>query len=280
MNKETLERLRNAKGFVFDMDGTLVLGDKGNKGLRVLPGALEFLNLLDERGVPFMVFTNGTVRTAGQYVPVLRGLGFPMNQQRMLTPSSVAADIFVRRRFKRVLVLGVEGVWRPLQDAGIEVFLPSDPLPEDVDAVYVGWYREFGIDDLEAACQAVWRGAKLFAASLAPFYATAGGRALGTSRAISAVVTSLTGARASVVGKPSLNALRTAGRRLGVPLKELAVIGDDPALEVPMAHSGRALAVAVTSGLAGRDAFDHADTAKRPHITASGVDELLALYKN
>jgi 4-nitrophenyl phosphatase len=280
MNKETLERLRNAKGFVFDMDGTLVLGDKGNKGLRVLPGALEFLNLLDERGVPFMVFTNGTVRTAGQYVPVLRGLGFPMNQQRMLTPSSVAADIFVRRRFKRVLVLGVEGVWRPLQDAGIEVFLPSDPLPEDVDAVYVGWYREFGIDDLEAACQAVWRGAKLFAASLAPFYATAGGRALGTSRAISAVVTSLTGARASVVGKPSLNALRTAGRRLGVPLKELAVIGDDPALEVPMAHSGRALAVAVTSGLAGRDAFDHADAAKRPHITASGVDELLALYKN
>ena len=280
MNNEILERLHNTKGFVFDMDGTLVLGDKGNKGLRVLPGALEFLNLLDERGVPFIVFTNGTVRTAGQYVPVLRELGFPMNEQRMLTPSSVAADIFVRRGFRRVLVLGVEGVWRPLQDAGIEVFLPSDPLPEDVDAVYVGWYREFGIDDLEAACQAVWRGAKLFAASLAPFYATAGGRALGTSRAISAVVTSLTGARASVVGKPSLNALRTAGRRLGVPVKDLAVIGDDPALEVPMAHSGRALAVAVTSGLAGAEAFDNTDAAKRPHITASGVDELLALYKN
>ena len=36
----------------------------------------------------------------------------------------------------------------------------------------------------------------------------------------------------------------------------------------------------VTSGLAGAEAFDNTDAAKRPHITASGVDELLALYKN
>jgi len=33
-----LERLRNARGFVFDLDGTLVLGDKRNAGLQPLPG--------------------------------------------------------------------------------------------------------------------------------------------------------------------------------------------------------------------------------------------------
>ena len=30
MNKTILNRLRNIEGFLFDMDGTLVLGDKAN----------------------------------------------------------------------------------------------------------------------------------------------------------------------------------------------------------------------------------------------------------
>jgi hypothetical protein len=63
---------------------------------------------------------------------------------------------------------------------------------------------------------------------------------------------------------------------LGVPASQLAVVGDDPALEVPMAHRGRALAVAVGTGLGAADAFDHLPQARRPHLLLRGVDELLA----
>ena len=59
------ERLGEVRGFVLDMDGTLVLGDRNNKGLTLLPGALEFLTTLTELGLPFCVFTNGTVKTPG-----------------------------------------------------------------------------------------------------------------------------------------------------------------------------------------------------------------------
>jgi ribonucleotide monophosphatase NagD (HAD superfamily) len=89
----------------------------------------------------------------------------------------------------------------------------------------------------------------------------------------------MTGCRVEVVGKPSLQALRTAGRRLGAPLRELAVVGDDPELEVPMAHRGGSLAVAVTSGVAGEDAFARLPAPRRPHLSVRGVDELLALYE-
>jgi NagD protein len=60
------ERLRAARGFVFDVDGTLVLGDRRNTGLVPLPGAIEFLELLGARNIPFALLTNGTVRTPEQ----------------------------------------------------------------------------------------------------------------------------------------------------------------------------------------------------------------------
>jgi 4-nitrophenyl phosphatase len=148
-----------------------------------------------------------------------------------------------------------------------------------VDAVFVGWYRSFTMDDLEAACQAVWAGAELFSASETPFFASAGGRALGTSRAISAMIRSVTGCSVTITGKPSADALRAAAGRLGIPATRLVVVGDDPLLEVPMAHRGRALAVAVDTGLGGPDSYDHLPPSRRPHLHLPGVAELLALVR-
>ncbi|HTT03388.1 MAG TPA: HAD family hydrolase [Steroidobacteraceae bacterium] len=277
MAAAVLTRLREARAFVFDMDGTLVLGDRRNKGLTALPGAVELLEHLGQRGVPFRLLTNGTAHTPQEYVSTLRELGFPLAEDSVLTPSSVAADYFLRRKLQRVLVLGTRGVSQPLADAGITLVTPSPQA--QADAVYVGWHRGFNMDDLDAACNAVWHGAKLFAASLSPFFATADGKALGTSRAISAAITSITGARATALGKPSLEALRNAARHLGVSTQQLAVVGDDPGLEVPMAHRGGALAVAVNTGLGGADAFAHLPPDQRPHLTVHGAAELLELYR-
>jgi 4-nitrophenyl phosphatase len=274
--EEALRRLRDARGFVFDMDGTLALGDRANHGLTPLPGAVEMLRLVRERGRPYLVFTNGTNRSPERFAAVLRDAGLDVPDDRMMTPASSAVVIFAKRGYKRVMVLGGEGLAGPLRAAGIEVVPPAEPA--EVDAVLVGWFREFTMPHLEAACQAVWSGAGLYSASQTPFFAAAGGRALGTSRAISAMIRSITGCGLTVTGKPSLVALRAAAARLGVPAKYLVVVGDDPLLEVPMAHRGRALAVAVQTGLSGPDAYDHLPPARQPHLHLRGIDALLSLY--
>jgi 4-nitrophenyl phosphatase len=275
---DPLTRLRDVRGFVFDMDGTLVLGDRRNHGLHPLPGALEVTRWVAERGVPFVVFTNGTTRTPAHYAQVMREIGFGLPDQAMLTPASSAARVFTRHGYRRVMVLGGPGLAEPLRQAGIEVLPPG--LQAKADAVLAGWYPEFTMPALEAACHAVWGGAELFSCSQTPFFAVDGGRALGTSRAISAMIKSLTGCRVHVAGKPSLSALRSAAERLGARTTQLAVVGDDPRLEVPMAHRGRSLAIAVDTGLGGADAYDDLPAARRPHLRVRGVDELLTIMES
>ena len=271
------DRLRTVRGFVFDLDGTLVLGDRNNQGLAPLPGAVELTRWVAAQGLPFAVFTNGTTKTPGQLARTLRSLGFELPDDAVLTPASSAAEVFTRHGYRRVLVLGGDGVAEPLRAAGLEVVGPDRQLP--VDAVLAGWFPEFTLPTLEAACHAVWAGARLYSCSQSLFFATAGGRAIGTSRAISAMIGSLTGARARLVGKPSLAALSAAARRLGLPASALAVVGDDPELEVPMAHRGRALAIAVSSGLGGPESYRHLPPDRRPHLHLTGVDELLSVCR-
>lgn len=272
-----LARLGQTRGFVFDMDGTLVLGDERNHGLKPLPGALEITHWLTERGISFAVFTNGTTRPPEEYAATLRKLGFSLPDDAMMTPASSAVDLFLQRGYRRVVVLGGDGLAMPLRKAGIEVVAPVG-RPQ-ADAVLIGWYREFTMNNLEAACYAVWGGAQAYSASQALFFATAAGKTLGTSRAIAAMLKDLTGCRVHVVGKPSIYALSAAGRRLGVRLKDMAVVGDDPALEVPMAHRGRSLAIAVNTGLGDADSFAHLPPAQWPHLTVHSVNELLGLLK-
>jgi 4-nitrophenyl phosphatase len=272
------DRLRAARGFVFDLDGTLVLGDRNNQGLAPLPGAVEMLRWVAGRGIPFAVFTNGTTKTPQQLAQALRAIGFELPDDAVLTPASSAAAVFTRRGYRRVLVLGGEGVAEPLRAAGLDVVLPNG-RPAEVDAVLAGWFPGFTLPVLEGACHAVWAGARLYSCSQSLFFATASGRGIGTSRAISAMIGSLTGARTQLVGKPSRAALSTAARRLKVPASSLVVVGDDPELEVPMAHRGRALAVAVSSGLGGPESYRHLPPERQPHLHLTGVDELLSVCR-
>jgi 4-nitrophenyl phosphatase len=78
-------------------------------------------------------------------------------------------------------------------------------------------------------------------------------------------------------GKPSLQALRTSASLLGVEPSELAVVGDDPELEVPMAHMGGAFAVAVHTGIGDSESFNDLPESLRPHLDLPDLGALVDL---
>ncbi|MDO9029591.1 MAG: HAD hydrolase-like protein [Hydrogenophaga sp.] len=265
------------RGFVFDIDGTLALADKRLSGYQPLPGACELLALLRERSIPHVGFTNGSTKTPQQLSEALTAIGIELDERHTMTPVSVAVDLFQRRGYKRLLVLGGEGVWKPLVDAGFDV-VRSPERADNADAVLIGWHPEFVLADLDAACRAVWAGAAFYTVSKAAFVASREGRTLGISGALSAAVQSVTGKKAVVVGKPSAQALTCAcGRLGGVRPAQMAIVGDDISLENAMAHRGGAMSIGVHTGLSSAEDFERLPTASRAHLSIRGVDRLLEM---
>ncbi|HUH88591.1 MAG TPA: HAD hydrolase-like protein [Pusillimonas sp.] len=270
--------LEGVRGFIFDIDGTLALADRNLNGYQPLPGAIEIIQLLVRRETPFVAFTNGSTKTPLQLSQALQSAGLNIRDDQALTPPAAAVSLFKSRGYNKVLALGVEGVWRPLAEAGFEVVL-SPERADDADAVFIGWYPEFRLADLEAASRAVWNGAGLYTVSTAPFLASREGRTLGISGALTAAVASVTGVAAVIVGKPAAAAFDVARGMLGVPAQQIAIVGDDPTLENAMAHQGGAISVGVHTGLASAADFAGLPETLQPHYSLSGVNELLDLIR-
>jgi 4-nitrophenyl phosphatase len=275
--KAAAPTLAGVRGYVFDVDGTLALADKQLSGYQPLPGASELLALLRRREVPYVAFTNGSAKTPAQLSQALTHIGIEIDELHMLTPVSVALDLFKRRGYKRLLVLGGEGVWKPLVEAGFDV-VRAPERADDADAVLIGWYPGFVLADLDAACRAVWAGAALYTVSKAAYLASREGRTLGVSGALAAAVRSVTGKNAVVVGKPSAQALACASGRLGgVKPAHMAIVGDDISLENAMALRAGAFSVGVHTGLSSAADFNDLPIHSRPHLSLTGVDRLLEM---
>lgn len=260
---------------MFDVDGTLLLSDRALGGYELLPGAVDVLTALRKRAFPFVLLTNGSNYPPAEQAAKLRESGLPVEDTQMLTPSSVAAEHMSRQGIRRVLVLGTRGVGHVLMEAGIETVYTGEPSADEVNAVYVGWHPECGMKDIEAAAHAIWNGAKLFSASDVPFFATRQGRTIGYSFAIVGAIRRLTRAPATVMGKPSLHALRFVAKRLGTQIPHVGVIGDDPVVETLMARRGGATALAVTTGITSRDEWLRQPEKRRPHRVLSDLREVL-----
>jgi 4-nitrophenyl phosphatase len=277
MSFDLASAVRQASSFIFDMDGTIALGDAASGGHKALPFAIETIAAVKAAGVPLRVFTNGTAKPPATYAASLRNAGFDVADHEMMTPSTSAALWLKRKGLKRVRVLGNAGCAAPLVDLGLEVIGPSEPAT-GVDAVYTGWHREFAFPDLEAACGDIWAGAKLVTASNVPFFATATGRAIGASFPINAMIRSLTGKRPLVLGKPSRISFVEAARAMGLKPKDyprVIIVGDDPALEMKMASNSGAISIGLTTGMLKRDMITGLAVAERPDVLLDSLSPLL-----
>lgn len=271
------DRPAPAEGVMFDLDGTLILSDRQLGQYRLLPGAVELLEELDRRGLPFVALTNGSAYPAAQQAPRLAALGLPIGADRLFTPNSVAVGLFKDRGVGRVLVLGTEGVRAALEQEGVAACTPGEAEADKADAVYVAWHPDCTMSDIHAACTAVLNGAAFYCASDVPFFATQSGPAFGYSCAIAGAIVRVTGIEPELTGKPSQHALNFIAQRLDVSPERVAVIGDDPRVEIEMAVAGRAIGIGVTTGTTSREQWAAQDEARRPHHVIDSLAEFLPL---
>ena len=262
--------LEGVRGFVFDVDGTLV--HRGPDGrARPQPGAIEVLERIRRSGRPLVLFTNGSHVPSAAIARGLREDGLPVADEEMLTPTDSAVT-YLRRRYpdRPALLFASPAVRDWVARAGI-------PLTdgEDGEVVFVAHLDAIEVASLERAARAVLRGAPLLTGSYARGYAGANGMIFSRGAMITAAIAKVTGARPRVLGKPSHAAVREIATRLEVAPEHLAVIGDDLGMDIALGRLGGSRTILVRSGISGQIELDRIPERRRPDAAVDHVAELL-----
>jgi ribonucleotide monophosphatase NagD (HAD superfamily) len=99
---------------------------------------------------------------------------------------------------------------------------------------------------------------------------------MGYSFAILGAIRRVTKAPATLTGKPSTHALRFVAKKLGIPTRCVAVVGDDPAVEIIMARRGGAMAFGVSTGAMTPADWARETGKRRPHRVLADIRDILS----
>jgi 5'-nucleotidase len=264
-------RLDDVRGFVFDVDGSLVHRGADFRA-RPLPGAVEVLEAIRASGRPLVLFTNGSHIGPEAFAQGLREDGLPVGDDELLTPVCSALSYLARRhRGRPAMVFGSEATRRRMAAAGV-------PLvdSEEAEVIFVAHVDEVDLGAMEVAARAVSNGAKLLTANYQRGFWGANGIIFSRGAMVTAGIARVTGARPVVVGKPSHAAVSEISERLGVPSAQTAVIGDDIGMDIALGHLGGSRTILVRSGMSGTVDLDGIPERQRPHAVVDGVEEILS----
>lgn len=227
------------RGYAFDLDGTLYLGE------HLIPGADEVVRSLREYGSRVVFVTNKPLETTTSYAAKLTKLGIPATPDDVISAND-ALVLYLKRHHAGAAVLPVaeQVVIDELLEAGFTV--THDP--EAATVVVVSFDRTFDYDKLTRAYQAVKRGAVIVATNPDPYCPTPDG-GLPDCAAMLAAIEACTGVKAeAIVGKPSVHMAEAFLDRLQVPAAEAAMVGDRVLTDVAMGLAAGMAGVLVLSG--------------------------------
>jgi HAD superfamily hydrolase (TIGR01450 family) len=227
-------------GYVFDLDGTVYLGDS------LLPRAAETIGELRRRGSRVVFVTNKPLETADEYAAKLTRLGVPTTRADVVTSVDALVD-YLRREHPGATLLAVaeSSAIAELEAAGFKL----TKVPSRAQVVVVSFDRTFDYEKLNSAFQAVrYGGAAIVATNPDPYCPTPEG-GIPDCAAILAAVEACTGATAeAVVGKPSVHMARALLGRLEMRAEDVAVIGDRLLTDMALARSLGMTGVLVLTG--------------------------------
>jgi 4-nitrophenyl phosphatase len=265
--RRTADRLYRA--YLFDLDGTVYLGDE------LLPGARRLIEALRERDLPVRFLSNNPTKDPEQYAAKLTSLGLPTPVAEIVnTVVTMTRWLLDNAPDAVVYPISEPPLIRALERAGIRM----SSHPADIDIVVASYDRTFTYQKLQVAFDAIWhhKRARLVATNPDRFCPFPGGRGEPDCAAITAAVEACTGTTCeATTGKPDPAMLHAALAGLDVPLGDCVMVGDRLSTDIRMALDTGVAAALVLTGETRPDDLEGISTADRPDLVLDRVDRLL-----
>ncbi len=128
-----MNKLKNKKLFLLDMDGTIYLDND------LFDGTLDFLSYVKEIGGKYIFMTNNSSKSVDKYIEKLASLGIKAEADDFLTSTNATVLYLANKNYKKIYALGTQSFKQQLSDANLPV---TDALEDDIDCLCMGFDTE------------------------------------------------------------------------------------------------------------------------------------------
>lgn len=231
-------RLGKLQHTIIDMDGVLF------RGTYPIPGTVGFVDFLRKRGIGFVLATNNSTQTPGQYADKLAHMGVTVRTDEILTSAQATASYLasIAPPGTKVFVVGQNGLWTALREAGIEL------VDDGAEYVVVGMHSTICYERLTEATLQIRAGARFLGTNPDRTFPTEQGIVPGTG-ALLAFLEAATGVQPTIVGKPEKAMMEQALARMGADPAATAMLGDRLETDILAGQRAGLLTLLVLSGV-------------------------------
>ncbi len=261
--------LKNMKLYLFDMDGTLYLGD------RLYSFTQELLQTIRAKGGTYLFMTNNSSKSVVDYIKKLDKLGIDATKEDFIT-SSQATAYYLQKHHKgqSLYVCGTNSLKQELMDNGFDVTEDLDK----VECIVMGFDTELTFQKLHDVSYLLLTRPEL------PYIATNPDLVCPTEfgsvpdcGSVCGMIYIATGKKPVVIGKPSALMPQLAMERLGYGKDETCVVGDRIYTDIKSGLNAGITGILVMSGETTYEILAESDD--KPHLVLEDAGKILECLK-
>jgi len=259
--------LKDKKLFLFDMDGTLYLGNQ------LYSYTKELLSVIREKGKKYLFMTNNSSKSVADYVKKLEKLGIEATEDDFITSSQATAYYLkLHHANDRLYVCGTTSLKEELRKHG---FVITEELDE-VDCIVMGFDTELTFKKLEDVSKL------LLTRENIPYIATNPDYVCPTEYgsvpdcgSVCDMIYNATKKRPLVIGKPEALMPELAMQQHGYTKEETTVIGDRIYTDIKSGLKAGINTILVLSGETTQEILDASE--EKPHMVLQDAGEMIPM---
>ena len=259
-------RLKDKKLWLFDMDGTVYLGNI------LFEGVLELLSSIEDRGGKYVFITNNSSKGKGDYIAKVNKMGIKADEDNFYTSVDAAVSLLKEKMEDRLIYAqGTKSFVDNLRASGLNVTTEHD---EKSECVIVGFDMELNMDKLTNTCKTLLKDVPYYATNpdwVCPtefgYIPDCGSMCFGLEKA--------TGKKPFFIGKPNPTMIEEVMKKFGVTKEEVVVLGDRIYTDIASGVNAGVDTVLVLSGESTIKDYEESDA--KPTFVLNHVKEINGL---
>ena len=264
-----MEKLKNKKCFLLDMDGTIYLGN------RLIDGADIFLKELQNRNIRYIFLTNNSSKNKNEYLKKLKNMGIDVEIDNIFT-SGEATTIYLNKLKKgaNIFLLGTKALEDEFINAGFNLIKERG---KDIDFVVLGFDTTLTYEKIWIACEYIAEGKKFIATHPDFNCPLDGGKFMPDTGSMIELIKASTGKSPLVIGKPNRYIIDAILEKYSLKKEDLVIVGDRLYTDIRTGIDNNITSILVMSGETDEEMVKN--TEYIPDYIFNSVKEIVEILK-